>query len=536
MPRSATPAEGSNSSLSPRGLSVENPPAFDELQDEATWLEWRSLAMPPTISTELVTTEQSRREFLHGARLLMLDKRRRYDGRVIGPTPIQLVITDVMNSPARRVAILEPRRTTKTTAIQATLLGRCSLREDYIVGWTLATTGQKAAEAFKKMVVSPIERLYPDPKTRPFKVNVSNGHEHVRWPEQGSWFNVYSPDGDGFRSGAYNVGWLDEAGEASQELGDDIKAGVLPTLDTSPDAQFIVSGTAAAFRGGNLLWDFLHEERAARLAHMAPEGLTAEELEAWEADDDHPFARVRELVELYHPGVGWTTPLDAIESNFPDLRKAFPAEYLGIFGVEGANTGLIPAPQWEAAALDTDWPSALPKGVPLAIGVAVHPDRLHASLAVAWLKDGLIYGGLGHHQHDVRGFGRKLLLTAKKLRVPVAFDTGPQSAATGVEVEGLKADLAVRPRLRAMGTADVRKATTKLLKALEEGTFRHYRNPELDNASLVAVKRRLGDAGAFTFGRPKDQEGADITPLEALALAIHSLDEKRDTPAPGITY
>src|SRR6185503_10847389 len=97
--------------------------------------------MVPLISTELITTDQSRAEFVEGARLLRLDKMIRAGDGGTGPTPIQLAIADMLNAGYFKNGVLEPRRTTKTTSVQAVLLGRCSIREDYVVGWTLATTG-----------------------------------------------------------------------------------------------------------------------------------------------------------------------------------------------------------------------------------------------------------------------------------------------------------------------------------------------------------------------------------------------------------
>lgn len=526
-------------------------PTLKDLQAEATWLEWRARAIPGE-STELVTTDQTRAEFLEGARLLRLDRFVRAGDGGTGPTPIQLAIADMLNAGHFLNGILEPRRTTKTTSIQAVILGRCTFRDDYQVGWTLATTGAKASERFKKDIVAPVTRIYPDPKNRPFDVNVGKGTEHIYWPATGSWLNVYAPGGDGFRSGGFDFGWVDEGGEAEPDLSEDLTVAVLPTMDTKPGAQFVVSGTAAKYRGGNLLWDTLTDPAAGVIKHAIPETVDPEELESWEPEEDHPRGRVRALVEQYHPGVGWTTPLASVERNFIKFpREKFLAEYLGVFGSEGSNVGLIPPAQWERAARPGELPKP-PKRFTMAM--AIHPDGLWASLAVAWRHtdeaDDLVSTalalagesvpvvervavGLLWHQQGVQGFATKALQFARKYKVPIIYDQLSQAA--GVETEALSR-ATPRPVLQPATTTDVRRAATKILKLLDEDGLIHWRQPQLDNAAAIAVKRQIGTAGGFGFGRPKGDYAADITEVEAVSLAVQFLDEQRDPGKVDIVF
>lgn len=517
-------------------------PTLADLQREENWLEWRSHAeaVPAIRLTDMVTTDQSRAEFLEGARLLRLDHKVRAGDNGTGPSPEQLLIADVLAAGRFITAICDPRRSTKTTSVQAVALGRCSLREDYQVGWTMCTTGAKASERFRKDIVAPIWRLYPDPKSAPFTVNVGKGTEHIAWPN-GSFFNIYSPNGDGFRSGGFDMGVADEGGEADIELSDDITVAVLPTMDTKPGAQFVIPGTAAKFRDGNLLWDNLNDPEAGVVWRGIPESTDPEELEDWEPSDDHPRARMRELIELAHPGVGWTTPLEAVERNFRKFgRTQFLAEYGGMFGSEGVSTGLIAAPLRERAALDVKMPAAPPD---FTLAIAVHPDGLWASIGVAWRyeeQDDLASAawkldgqqddaraprtaiGLLHHQAGVQGFAMKALTFARRFRVPVIYDQ--LSQAVGVEVETLSR-ATPRPTLTPATTSDVRRAATKMLQGFEQGTLVYFREQrELDTALEYAVKRPIGSAGGFGFGRRKDHYEDDITPVEACSLALHFLD------------
>ncbi len=524
-------------------------PNAADLQHEDTWLEYRSLAFadaPAMKVSELVTSDQYRAEFLEGARLLRLWDRRRSDGGS-GPSPIQIAIADMLNAHTFRNAILEPRRTTKTTSVQAVMLGRCTLRDDYLIGWTMATTGAKAGERFRKDIVVHLERLYPTKSARPFGINVGKGTEHIEWPN-GSFLNVYAPKGEGFRSGGFDFAFVDEGGEADVEMSEDLTLAVLPTMDTRPDAQFVVAGTGAKFRTGNLLWDYLNKPGAAVIAHGLDEATPRDQFEQWDdLDDGRPG--MRELIRGAHPGVGWTTDLSAIERNYEDFPlDKFLAEYGGIFGEEGAGTGVIPAPLWEAAALDDPMPKPPAR---FSLAIAVHPDGLWASIGVAWEHQEPVdlatqaWGldgrepedtrkrtaiGLLWHQKGVNGFAAKVLAYARKYRVPVIYDPLSQSAA--VEVR-MFARAAPRPKMTEAKTVDVRQGATKLLNSLTLGTLVHYRqNAPLQEAVTKAVKRQIGAMG-WGFGRPKDDPDADITPLEACSLALQFLEDQPTAVAPS---
>lgn len=501
-------------------------PTLADLQNEATWLERRSLIPEPLFSSGMVTTDQSRAEFLEGARLLRIDQLRNYAGEKVGPTPIQLAVADTIASGRKMNAILEPRRTTKTTSIQAVLMGRCSLGLDYLVGWTVATTGAKAGERFKKDIAAPLARLYPDPRTRPFKIELSKGGEGLVWPGSGSYFNVYSPNGDGFRSNAFDAAWVDEGGEAEIELGEDLTAAIRPTLHTRADAQFIISGTAASFRQGNLLWDALNDPRAAVLRHGIPDDIDPAQLEAWEPDAEHPEARVRELVELSHPGIGWTTPLDAIQDDWdtPAMRKNFAAEILSVFGSEGSNVALISQPKWTAAALPL---TAAGTGAPtrFALAAVVSPSATVSAIGAAWVgRDKKVHVGLLHHQAGVDGFRQKALLLSRKHKRTITYDGG--SAATAVEIQQLR-EARPKPTERVLVTRDISKAAVNLLNLLNADRLRHHDQAELNAAVEVATKRAIGSYGGWGFGGPRGQEDYDIVGLEAVAQAALVLDQER---------
>lgn len=507
-------------------------PTLEDLQNEATWLERRALIPEPLHSTGFVTTEQSRQEFLEGARLLRLDQKRNFAGEVIGPTPIQLAIADVLASGHKLNAILEPRRTTKTTAIQAVLVGRCSLREDYLVGTTMATTGAKSGERFKQDIAAALERVYPDKRNRPFRISYAKGSEGLIWNGTGSYYSVYTPTGDSYRSNAFDVAWVDEAGEAELAMGEDLIAAIRPTLHTRANAQFIMSGTAGAFRSGQLLWDGLTDPTAAVLRHGVPDDIDPDELSSWEPEEDQETGevgkgRVRELVELVHPGIGWTTPLSAIEEdwNTPAMRKKFPAEILSVFALEGSNTALISQPKWTGSAQTLAQAGTVaPK--PFALAAFVDRDMLYASVAAAWNgKDGKIHVGLLHHQKGVAGFGQKLLALSRKHKRAITYDSW--SNTTEVELKALR-ESRPAPTERPMTSKSVARAAVNLVNLINQDGIRHHDQVELNGAVEVAVKRAFSTGTGWAFGKPKGQDDVDITGLEAIAMAVYVLDQEKE--------
>jgi hypothetical protein len=462
----------------------------------------------------MLTTQQARDEFLTGAWLLNATTKA---GLLNSITPQMLQAVDVLeharDSQTLISAILMPRRSGKTTVMLCILLGRCYLNPVHYAGFALLTTQKKTSERYRLDVYGPIIRQWPDEETRPVKVIRSNGNERVEFPN-GSNLAVLSPEGDAIRSGAYDSLLLDEGGEASPERWEDVISAVIPSFDTRPEGQLILAGTAGGYRDGSTFWDTLTDEGAGRLNFSAPDDLDPEALADWDA--------VRPLALQVHPGIGTLTTLERIEQNYRLLGvKKFTREYLNIFGAEGSNTALIPQPLWHAAAL----PSWTTPAEVSALCVFVHPDADWASLVQAWKDaDGRTHVALLHHQEGVKGFARKVVLTARKLGRPLTYDSG--SPATENVMKEIR-DARPRPAERPMIFKDIKKASVHFMTLLREDKLRHFAQPELDAAAAVAVKRAMGTGGAWGFGRPKNQDSADITPIEAAALAVYALEDER---------
>ncbi|WP_219927600.1 hypothetical protein, partial [Microbacterium sp. HMWF026] len=341
------------------------PPTLDQLQRQTTWMAWRRRALSPLNVSDLVTSAESRREFLEGCRLL----------GVSSPKPHQLLINDMLAAGLETNGVLIPRQAGKTKTLTIIALGRCALRERYNVGMTITTQATKTFEIFETTVIDELELVWPDEDSRPFKSYRGKGSQHVRFPN-GSRFSAKSPKGSSFRASSYDLVWLDEGGEASPEQAVDLRAAIYSTFDTRPDAQLVVTGTAGTFRKGQLLFEALEDEGNGVVRYAFPEDVTADELAAWEPTEEFPYGRVKELTLAMHPGIssGLTT-IEKVAKRFVALKERFAVEYGGIFvrakepstprrGTTPARTSLPrcpPTSHWESCRPS---PAALPLSSP----------------------------------------------------------------------------------------------------------------------------------------------------------------------------
>lgn len=500
---------------------LPEPVRLHPLREEAAWLALRDSGIRPLHESELSTNQAARDEFLTGAWLL---------GLLDTVHPQMLRVVDMLNAGKLMNAVIMPRRSSKTTTLFCVLLGRCYLRPVHFAAFTLLTTQKKSSERYRLDVYGPIARRWPEEDTRPVKLIRSNGSERVEFPN-GSVLSVLSPDGDAVRSGAYDTLLLDEAGESSPERWEDIIGAVIPAFDTRPDGQLILAGTAGDYRGGSEFWNTLNDEHAGRIAYMLPDDTDPEELEAWEPDEEHPRARARELTEAMHPGIGTLTTLDRIQNSYERLGvKRYTREYFNIFGAEGSNLALIPQPLWVSSALP-DWTT--PPEVS-SLCIFVHPDADWASLIQSWKDaDGRTHVALLHHQAGVANFAKEVVLKARKFNRAVTFDSGsPATKNVMDQVRTASPRVSERPMLY----ADVKRAAVHFMTLLREDKLRHYSQAELDNAAAITVKRQMGTGNAWGFGRPKGQDSADITPIEAAALAAFALEDERPTGRPVIEF
>lgn len=495
------------------------------LFDEAEWVELRDRALAPLHVSELVTRPEDRAEFLRGAEMLRFHGRNAMRGR--SPQPQQLLVVDALAAGCARNGALLPRRSSKSTTLIAIGLGRAEARDDYRVAVFTLTSGKAGRSRFLKDVVPALERS--GMPLGSYKIVKSAGQERVEFPVSGgsvSWLSSI----DDLRGEAFDLIILDEAGEPDRQKVEDTLAAALPTLDTRPDAQIVVAGTAGKYRGGNLLWDWLAQGRAAIVEalekgtrsrvgiveYAIPDTLQDEDLETWE--------QMEPLILAAHPGIGTLTTLEQVRGNFEALpRSVFLAEYGGLFGNEGGTTTLFDPLKWARTGTDDARPEQPPGRFALAF--AAHPDQLCVSIVAAWRdEEGRAFGMVLKRVDGIDGAAPWLLRAARKHRVPIVFDSGQQVNA--LIVEKLNREKS-RPRLEPRTYIDVKRAASLIVDEVDRENVVHYRDDlVLTEGIHKTVKRASGDRGWLLGRNPKTPDD-DITPVEAWALALQHYDNSR---------
>lgn len=453
---------------------------------------------------------------MEGARLLGIIGRRKT------LKPQQLAVVDAVNAGKRRMAVLMPRRSAKSTTIWAIALGRCATRQDYAVAYTQMTSGSDARRRFRVDVIQVLERLWPDEDQRPWRIFKASGLERIEF-DNGSSIRILVPSAEAFRGDAYDLVVLDEAGEASLDMSEDILQGLLPTFDTRPGAQLIVAGTAAEFRAGNLLYESLQRARdgkagAGLVEYASPDSTDLDELNTWEG--------AKALVMAAHPGLATEevpdnlTTLEIAQERWEELSHGkFAREYLSIFGTVGTATSFLNTAQWDAHA-DTGALPDMPTDRAVGLAAVTHPDQSVSALVAAWRDDkGRACLLLVDHRAGTDWLPRRAKELASKLHTTVTHDDrGPIL----VSVETMER-MRPRPKLKPSGSRETSTAAALLAKEIDEGNIVHWNQDELNAAVRLVTKRGGITAAMWWFGRR--DPGHDIIAAEGASLALRWVDE-----------
>lgn len=486
-----------------------------ETLSAGAWRALRRRVLQPLHHSEFVSSAADRVEFSTGAALLRIHGHGARPGNSVKPQ--QVAVVDMLAAGHPRSAVLMPRRSSKSTSLVGVALGRAAHREDYRVGILTLTSGKAGRSRFMKDVAPAIERLGSrfgdDPKAWPFKLIRSAGQERVEFRDGGGMVQWLSSIED-LRGEAFDLVILDEAQAADPEKAADVIAAALPTLDTRPGAQVVVAGTVGESAEGNLLAAWLQDGREGKagiLEYAAPEDTPEDALQSWET--------VEPLVLAHHPGVGTLTTLEAVRSNYDALpREKFAREYLGLWGSAAEGRAVISRKAMVAAGVD-DAP-LVPDRFSVAMATAFNQSA--ASIVAAWRDDdGFAHGYVLDHRHGTTWLADVAAAKARQHTLPLVYDGA--SGPLRVEVEAMQR-MRPRPRLEPQNTAHVTAAAALLVKEINTGRAVHYKQPALEDAARVAVRRSVG-ANAWALGRPPKQSDIDLSALEAWALALRYFDE-----------
>lgn len=400
-----------------------------------------------------------------------------------------------------RCVIQLPRRSTKTTSVQAVLLGRCFSRDGYKVVST-AQSQSIARRIFLEMA-NALKAKFPDEDTRPFQVRIGNGQETILWDNGSQWW-IVAPRASSYRSQSADVLLFDEAGEYSAEQTEELLEGALPLLDTRPYGQVIVSGTPPKTREG-MLWKFLVEARAGKPRYgivdfsMSPED---------DPTSEDTWFRV-------HAGLACgLTDIEVIRERFEGMSlQSFMREYL-CADPSASNLQAINPEDWEATRVAELL--ALPTAN-FSAAFDVAPDGSSAALGIAWYNaEGTPCVQLLEHR---AGFSWLPIALAKLLKehrgLPVVYDRIGNNLAVAQAIQSKRN--VPQSGMEHIGAAQVSAGVTLLMSALSDRNLIHATDPSLDRAVDGANFRYVNDARLF--GRRNSTE--DVSPLVAVSNALY---------------
>lgn len=431
--------------------------------------------------------------------------------------PQGVEVASVMNAngedghPLYETVVVEiPRRATKTTAVLATLLGRCLHRPGYRVANT-AQDGLRARQKLKEVMTALRAAGFEEQGLG--TLYFSNGTERIEFANTSVW-KALPPDPGAFRSDAFDAVLIDEAGELPPEKADALMAGILPTQDTRPDSQTIVAGTPGLVRAG-LLWDTLEQLRAG-VDGVGGVVYEADEREVFLdlSDPDHPIPNLALLLRV-HPGIssGLTTVKKVLSRIEKMGLEKWTREYLCQWPRNAA-----------VAALDVEaWRACEAQGEPERpdkVGVAwdVDPSGEFAALVAAWRDP----AGRAHFEVLAAGGGTDWLpREAREVQNAHRGAFGYDSIGQNVEVADRMQRPPFRLRLAPVRARDLVGAAARIEKEIHLRNVVHYGDPELTEAVEGAAWRPMGTDGRL-FGRKAS--AASVAALVAASEALWLYD------------
>ena len=411
--------------------------------------------------------------------------------------------------PLYRTAVIEmARRSTKTTAALAVLLGRCLERPGYKVAST-AQTGTKARA--KLLEVQTALRAAGFESQGLGQCLQGMGDTRIRFANGSSWQSV-PPDPSAFRQEAFDAVLVDEAGELEPERAQALLAGILPTMDTRPTAQIIVAGTPGEVRDG-LLWTRLEQLRAGRprvggVVYEAPD--KAQFIDV--SDPDNPVVNW-ELLLRVHPGISCgLTDVETVVGNIEDMGlEKWCREYLCLWPLNAGVVALDVA-AWEAAAVE-EGPER-PENA--AVAWAVDKDGGTAAVVAAWRDEaGMVW-------LDVLAAGPGFDWLPDACRSAQAEHRGSlayNSIGYGIEQADAMSRPPFRVRVQPVPLREQIGAAARIEKTITKRQLRHFDDPALTGAVGSSAWRPVGNARMFL-----SVPGSSA--LEAAALALWTWDQR----------
>lgn len=396
------------------------------------------------------------------------------------------------------------RQAGKTTGLRPVVVHRCG-RES---GVRVFMTAQKREKARLRWLDATDDMLRsvlgPDVKRL-----ISNGHEVLEWLEQRSKFSPFAPNEDDLHGESPDMVVVDEWWAFEEEQTKALEAAYVPGFATKNGQAWKLS-TA----GTRKSWALNRDRRKGRRAveqdvrlgtyfyeHSLPDvvdGIPLEEL----TDDQLVEAAIR-----HHAAYGFTLRPASVWSAWR-VMDGDRSEFLRGFGNRTAESA---ADSWRAIDVDT-WtgaakPTRIPADAVVSLGFDVDPERRDAGVVASWRgPDGvLVQEVLRRHVGTrwvaayVAGIvGRQRLIGPPACNpVGAARDVADELATLGVELDTLTA-------------ADFAAACQRHASGLEERTWSHPNDPDLNAAAEAAGWRKVASSFAWS---------GDVEPVSTLCAS-----------------
>jgi hypothetical protein len=405
------------------------------------------------------------------------------------------------------VVIQMGRRATKTSSIQATLLGRCFS----VPGYRIISTAQTGtlSQQFLAELGSTLEMAWPDEDTRPFRFYKSNGSIRIVW-ENGSQWRAVKPQASAFRGSYADCILFDEAGEYDAKTTEDLLAGAMPVLATRPQSQLIVTGTPPRTREG-LLWQYLQAGRKGTedigiLDYSMEPTADATDEAVWQA---------------VYPGLSsGLVPLKFLRKALETQGLlSFSREFLSLDPV-ASSLRAIPEEDWLAGQVPAllDLPADN-----YSVSFDITQDGSAGAVAVAWYtEDGVPHVQILEHKAGFNWMPQYLgkILTDTR-GIEVGFDSIGNNLSVFQTIQRMPR--VPKTNLRAMTMKEVSAGVSLLTSHVSDNALVHAKDASLDKAAEEVAFRYSGDSRLF--GRR--QSNADISPLIAASNALYIAAGKR---------
>lgn len=411
-----------------------------------------------------------------------------------------------------------PRRSTKTTSIWCTLIGRAVTRPGYrcVVTAQSANVASRILLEHAQLLLANGHVVESREKSREESAGKAvlyrnGGREHIDWPT-GSRIWVVPPDAGAVRSAAADDIVVDEAGELEGFKGQDFIDSVRPLQDTrGPMAQFIMAGTPGKTRTGPF-WSMLAQGRAGSEPDLGILDYSARDDE--DPDDREVWARVHPGPASMLPSGRPLTPMAILEKRRRSMDLvSFAREYLCLWPTD-ASTGALDMEAWG------DGLTMFPEQRPQRSVIALDATKEGSACAVVevWRDaEGAACCEVLAYRPGTSWAARYAHEAARRINAPIVFDEIGGNVAIAADIRRMRPAVQVEP----MRMLHVGGAAQRLATEVREGRVRHFDQPDLTAAAESAAWRPLGRDGRAFTRRPGMSE---IAPIVAFSLGLWHYD------------